>query len=331
MRLAGAAGLLAGILSGAAAQPPEIRGINLTLTAADPKLDYTPFLREIAETGANAVSFLIPYYQQDHESVEIYSKTGKTPSLELVGLLTTEARNHGLKVMYLPIALLEDDTSDEWRGTLEPADLDAWFQSWETTLTRLAKTGERSGASILSAGSEFASLEKHELRWRSLVTSLRTDFSGQIIYTANWDTLDFVEWWDAVDAAGLSAYYELAHPWEVNASVAELTVEAMRWRDWTLKLKAEAAPGIPIIFSEFGFPSIDGGAALPWDYTQPGPHDWEEQRRGLEGFIRAWDGEPQLRGAFYYTWVEFRGEPERGYSPRGKPAAELLEAWYRGR
>lgn len=326
--------LLAAVLllpaSDAFAQAPPLRGINLALTLSDPGFEYDPFLKEIRSTGANAVNLLMPWYVDDHRAVEIRRIPPFTPSDLRVRATIQAAHREGLHVMLLPIVLIADPETSEWRGSLAPADLDAWYASYGRRLLALAEIAESERVAVLSVGSELSSLETNTGHWRDLIEQVRQRYSGSLAYSANWDSVSGPEFWGDLDYFAISCYYELAGEDAPEAEAVELAQEAAAWKDWLLEAKEQLAPELPLILSEVGFPSIDGGAITPWDYTRPGPVDWEEQRRGYEAFLRAWDGEPELHGAFFYTWIEYNGTPQRGYSPRGKPAEELIRAWYGG-
>lgn len=312
----------------AAAGPPPMRGVVLTLTMEDAEFSYVPFVEEVRDLGATHLSLLIAWYQRDVQATAIHAKPGKTVPEQRLRETIRAARGRGLEVMLLPIVLLEEEGEDDWRGSLAPSDPDAWFDVYTTRLLALAELAKEEQVALLSVGSEFASLERDETRWRRLCKAVRGVFPGQLVYTANWDTPDRVAWWDAVDHMGISAYYELAVPGDATTT-GTLTQEWAAWRQWLLEKRDLHAPGKPILFSEVGYPSIEGGAALPWDYTREAPASPAEQRDAFEALIRTWESDPSLSGVFVYTWMDFGEAPERGYSPRGKPAEELLRAWFR--
>ena len=82
------------------------------------------------------------------------------------------------------------------------------------------------------------------------------------------------------------------------------------------------------IFTEVGYPSLDGGAVNPWDYTQVTAVDLEEQRRAFSAFIKSWNGVEQLGGVFFWDWYGKGGAKDRRYTPRGKPAADEIKRWF---
>jgi hypothetical protein len=81
------------------------------------------------------------------------------------------------------------------------------------------------------------------------------------------------------------------------------------------------------MITEVGWPSVDGGAVHPWDYTADGAVDVEEQRRAYRAFARAWGG-TALAGVFFWEWSGAGGAADRGYTPRDKPAECVLANWF---
>lgn len=310
------------------ASPPPLRGVVLQINQEDPDFDYTPFVEEVAALGASHISFLFPYYVKDAQSVEIFRRPGKTPSEATLREIINTARDAGLGVMLFPIVLLEENTGEDWRGSLRPENLHEWFESYTRMIVGAARLAEQEEVEILSIGSELSSLQGYDGFWARIAREVREVYTGEILYTSNWDTIDWSDWWGSVDYLGVSGYYELADEGETEATTGTLARNWGKWKSELLEIRKERAPDKPIIFSEIGYPSMDGGAVYPWDYTRDAPRDLEEQRRAFEAFIRTWDGEPALHGAFVYTWFEFSPDSDRGYTIRGKPAGELIRSWY---
>lgn len=123
---------------------------------------------------------------------------------------------------------------------------------------------------------------------------------------------------------GVTGYFELAKT--ADASAADL---AAAWQAPRAKLLAAArGRGLPLWLTEVGYPSRDGAAQRPWDYTRDAPIDLEEQRRAFAALAAAWSAD-DLDGLFVWEWGGSEGGPkDGGYTPRGKPAACVLEAWF---
>ncbi|MCB2156818.1 hypothetical protein KQI84_18220 [bacterium] len=310
------------------AQAPPMKGVALGLYASDPDYDYGYAIKEIADTGANTVSLLVVLMQENGTSSRMYARPGRTVPDATLRRTMAEAREAGLDVMLFPIVLLEDPGEDEWRGNMQPESITTWYDTYQRWMVHYARIAAEGDAAWFSIGSELSSLESDDGYWRETIAAVRQEFPGKLLYSCNWDHLTGPSWWDALDAIGLSSYYELAD--DLDASQEDLNESWIEWRDWILAWRLRTTPDKPLILTEVGYPSLDGGAVYPWNYTLESEVDLEEQRRAYEAFINAWDGRPELDGVFFYEWLDFKGGSQRGYSPRGKPAEVHLRTWYEG-
>jgi hypothetical protein len=302
------------------------RGIALGLYSQSPGYDYSGLLDEIADHNASRVSFFFNMYQEGKTSTAMDPLMSPAEQEAKVLRAVRQAHERGLEVMAFPLVLLSQPGKREWRGNIEPADVDLWFENYGAHLVRLARLMERHGGEAICIGSEFSSLEKYEGRWRELIAKVREVFTGEVIYSANWDHYEHVGFWDGVDAIGLSGYYELTR--SKDPSLEELTASWTRIRDRILEWRAGVEGAPPIVFTEIGYANLDGTNVYPWDYTMQGEPDPAEQALCYEAFMRAWDGRPELEGVYFYNWFGFDTLEDTGYSPRGKPAAQLIRLWY---
>ena len=85
----------------------------------------------------------------------------------------------------------------------------------------------------------------------------------------------------------------------------------------------------PLLLLEVGGFSQANANYEPWDYTRDEmPIDLELQKRLYDRFFRAWHGQPALGGFSIWEWVPEDGGPsDRGYTPKNKPAADVLRDW----
>lgn len=304
------------------------RGIALGLFSKDIRYDYDDLLGEIREHDANWVSLFFNLFQENGTSTSIAPPTSIPEQERIIVQSAREAHALGLRVMAFPVVLLAEAGPKQWRGNLEPEDVGAWFAEYEAHLIRLARLAEREKIEAFCVGSEFSSLEKYEDRWRAVIAHVREVYSGRLIYSANWDHYAKVDFWDAVDAVGLSGYYELTR--DKDATLDQLTDAWAFTRDKILAWHGANAPETPILFTEIGYANIDGTNLYPWDYTMAGDPDPAEQALCYEAFIRAWTGVDALQGVYFYNWFGLDTLEDTGYSPRGKPAAQVLRTWYSG-
>jgi hypothetical protein len=87
----------------------------------------------------------------------------------------------------------------------------------------------------------------------------------------------------------------------------------------------------PILFTEVGYPSVRGGSSEPWVEDNGRPVSLEEQAAAYEATFRAFAGKPWLRGMFWWKWPSSGrggGPRDASYTPLGKPATEVVRAWF---
>jgi hypothetical protein len=319
--------------AGLASAPPRQRGVALGLFAEDVSFDYGPLLQEIAALGATHVSLIVPLYQEHGGSTTLRLHTRLSPSLGATAEAVRAARRAGLEVMLFPIVRLAAPRApNEWRGTLAPDDVDAWFASYSELLGDLAALATMTGVGRLVVGSELSSLDGDVPRWTALVKRIRALFGGTLVYSANWDHYQQARLFDLVDEAGVVGYFNLREP----GGAGDVEALARRWRALATELGGWAAGRRqPFVFTEIGYRSRAGATATPWDEGPGGVPDLEEQRRGFEAFRRTWTSPaapasspsalpPGLRfaGAYVWNWYGYGGPGTTSYTPRGKPAAE---------
>lgn len=320
-----ATALVAALAVIGAPMPPPERGVGLGLFASTPTYDYGQLIEELAATGATHVCLVWVWWQQNVGATEIRRVDGWTATDAQVTGAITAARRLGLHVTAFPIVRLIDGGATDWRGKIAPTDESRWWRSYDSYILHSAALAKRAGAQRLSVGSELVSREGMRGRWLELIDRVRLSAPElELMYSANWDHYGPVSFWDAVDVVGLTGYFELTR--SLDPSRAEL-VQA--WLPIRRALGAWSAEiGRPLVISEIGYPSLDGASAWPWDETRKAPVDLEEQRIAYEAFVRAWDGVSFLRGAYWWNWFGWGGPKDTGYTPRGKPAARVIERWF---
>jgi len=294
--------------------PPPVHGVALGLYSEDAGFSYAPLLREIAQVGANHVELVINLYQTDGAASALYEHTRFTAPEPAITRAMADARALGLRTVLLPIVRLSAPRPGEWRGNLAPKDLRAWWKSYASHIVRYARLAQRGGAAALVIGSELGTLDGELGPWRLLARTVRRQFGGELLYSANWDHFRDARVWDAVDGIGMSFYFP------VDANFATLPGQ--------LEAFARAHGKKPIWLTEVGYLSQRGAGAWPWKEQAQEPVDLEEQRRCYQAFIRAWDGSPALGGLFFWNWYGWGGAGSPGYTPRGKPAAHEIARWF---
>jgi hypothetical protein len=207
--------------------------------------------------------------------------------------------------------------------------VDAFFRNYTEFILRFARLAEQHRVPLLSVGSELSSMDVHGGRWRKVIAAVRGVYGGALTYSANWDHYREVKFWDALDYAGVTGYFELADKQRAPAENPGLGQLIHSWREHYMRLmRWQHRVGKPLILTEVGYLSQRGTAARPWNEGADEALDLDIQRRCYEAFRRVWDDEPRLAGAYFWNWFGWGGPTSKEYTPRGKPAAREIAAWY---
>jgi predicted DNA-binding protein with PD1-like motif len=247
----------------------------------------------------------------------------------------TEARKQGFRILLKPDVWSRQfyDGSNRWRGSIRMADeatWQAWFAQYEAFILDEAKRAAAAGVELFSIGLEYVEATRgHDAKWRALIAKIRTVYSGQLTYAADYNhEIGHITFWDALDVIGVNGYFKLAD--QENPSLEVLTAGA---RPHLLRLEVLAGHyKKPVVFTEVGFPSVSTAAQAPWQWPQGTEKvDLELQARAFEVLLTGCGRAPWCGGMYWWKYYE---RPEKAshahdYDPAGKPAEAVLQRWYR--
>jgi hypothetical protein len=300
------------------------RGIAMQIQRVDWIDQYEKSIDEVADTGADTVLLVLDARQENGASSHIYLDMRMTPTPDQLGALIDHAKKRKLRVVLMPIVLLDNPRNTEWRGNIKPdGGWSSWFDSYRDMMTQFSWIAQGHGVDVLVVGSELVSTETEVDQWTKTIATIRENFHGNLTYSANWDHYTSLPFWDQLDLIGMNSYYKLGE----NKDVTEPEIES-RWRDIQKNIIGfSEKKGKPILFLEAGWCSLENSASEPWDYTQQDlPADNDLQKRLYDAFFNVWYGNPHLGGFMMWEWPPGPAE-EKGYSPKGKPAEAVLREW----
>ena len=295
---------------------------------ASAKSDET-LAEAIQPTGATWISLIVTCYQDTPRATQIDCDGDHTASDEDVLHAIRQAHGLGIRVMLKPHIDLADPS--RWRGEIgfghDEEAWRAWFAAYTDFITRYAALAETANADYFVVGTELVETSGRADDWRRAVEAVRSNYRGPITYAANHDGEELaVQWWDAVDAIGVDAYYPLTE--SNQPTVGELR-EA--WEPIVARLGALSRQwDRPIILTEIGYQSANGANRAPWGVPES-PVDLQEQADCYQAALEALAGKDWLRGMYWWAWDTnpAQGDPNDGtFSPHGKPAEEVLRRYY---
>ncbi len=319
----------------------KIRGITLA-PIEDTRLGQVGYgskrcamaMADISIIGANWIA-LTPFGRMDdldstdiQHDFEIPIEQNEKMLLEAAA----QAKAAGLRVALIPHIYV---MSGKWRGEIDPGideRFTAWFDSYERFIMRFAALAEEMGADLFSIGVEFGSstnIFSHE--WRRIILMVRSVYKGALTYSANWDEVEYVDFWDDLDLIGINAFWPLAEkPGDGFAEMHRKVFEV-----------AESLSGLslfwnrPVIFTEFGVKSASDAALAPWEWPEHCGelvYDEDYQAIAYQAVFEVMVQRPWFEGLFIWKYFsdpfDETQEAKTGFSPREKQAEKVLSAWY---
>ncbi len=289
-------------------------------------------MERLVPLGVEWVCLVSTWFQDRCESTKIYPLKEKTPSDESILFAIEKLHDLNLKVMLKPhLDVIE--SGGKWRGEIgcdNPADWQAWFSSYTDFILHYARMAEQKNVQMFCIGTELtnATISQPAL-WRDLIRKVREIYAGQITYAANWyEGYDYITFWDALDYAGVDAYFPLVGP-------AEPTKEQLVqiWKDWLEMLKVwQKQIDKPVIFTEIGYKSSAEANDEPWKHLPAGRVDLQLQADCYEALLETFYDEPWFYGIYWWYWgvnPNMGGKFHRGFTPQNKLAQEVIRQWYR--
>ncbi len=110
-------------------------------------------------------------------------------------------------------------------------------------------------------------------RWRTVIGTARSHFSGKLTYAANFDQFQQVGFWDALDWMGINAYFPLRSTWSTRGIDSSALPELEQsWEKVFGEIEnTQRAASVwrqPVLFTELGYTMRRGSTFRPW--TQDG-------------------------------------------------------------
>lgn len=313
-------------------QALEQKGMALGLFAKDENYSYLDDLKAMKEMGITHILLVFSWYQYDVKANELrpLEYDGKNDIYSIsdrkLREVIKQANALDLKSTLFPIIRLEVRNGNDWRGLIDPSDFNAWWSSYKNFILHYARIAQEEKVFAYSVGSELLSREKDTYQWKDLIQEVRKIYKGKLLYSANWDHYEHPEYWSDLDYVGVTMYHEISKT--KTPTLKQLMAEWKKIKRSFLTWKKKY-PQLPLVFTEIGYPSVNGGSMYPWNYFLEGRADPQEQALAYKAFIRTWQKSPELAGVYVWVWWGQGGLKDKSYTVRNKPAGKLLEKWYK--
>ncbi|MEZ4859083.1 MAG: glycoside hydrolase [Flavobacteriaceae bacterium] len=165
--------------------------------------------------------------------------------------------------------------------------------------------------------------------WKDLIKEIKTIYQGKLTYAANWDEYKRVPFWEDLDFIGVDAYFPISESKTPTMEEAKAS-----WKLWKEELKRVSEKvDHPILFTEYGYRSVDFAGREPWDSNHELPSlNFDAQNNLLESLYQEVWQEPWFAGGFVWKWFinheTAGGIKDNQFTPQNKPAETILKKYY---
>jgi hypothetical protein len=254
--------------------------------------------------GSNSISLSFPFYTYGITSDALYGSAQTTPSTGDVAIFLAQAAQSHIRVTLRPLlneTSLVAQNPIAWRGSIEPENVSAWFESYQRLLIPYAKVAAAGGAATFVIGTELDSLESSP-EWPGLITAVKAVYPGQLLYDQNFNEFANHDNDLPVPDVAVDAYPRFQLP--DSASVSEL---ASAWEGWLGTHRPAVLRNL--VLSEVGIAAVGGAYPDPGDWlgTTHSPIDQAIQANWYQAVCRAASAD-HLAGLYFWE-VSFDADP----------------------
>lgn len=288
----------------------------------------------LTDIGVNWIS-IIPYGFTPQGQTKVHYNNsqwqwwGEKPE----GVIETNrlAKVHGIKTMLKPQIYVPGD----WPGGIKFESEEKW-REWEDDYTKFimdfVTIAINQKIDMICIGTEFkvSTMERNDY-WVKLIENIRKIYAGKLTYAANWDEYQHIQFWGDLDYIGVDAYFPL-----VNEDTPSISALQAAWKDDKAKMKKISEQfDVPILFTEYGYLSVDGCAYNNWELEKNIDNlsiNELAQANAIDAVLSTFWMESFWAGGFLWKWFPnlkgHEGYLEKDYTPQGKKSLETLKEWF---
>ncbi len=299
-------------------------------------------INEIYALNSNWIS-LSPEAVLDRTTLQLDTELENTTwsnTLEGYREIINGAKAKGQKVLLKPHMVVDKQRNGvneklieevTWRGDVVPKSYWDWKifdESYRSYILEMATFAQAEEIEMFCLGTELKTfIEARPKFWKKLIAGVREVYTGQLIYSANWDNYKNIPFWDDLDYIGINGYFPI--------SKEEQPTTKQTQKNWsTIKFKLKnfcKKHGKKLIFTEFGYRNVPYAGLEPWTHNNSADVANLEsvQYNLLEAFFLSLWKEDWVEGGFLWNW-NYKPLPKGNtdFSIQNKPALNLVKQFY---
>lgn len=241
-----------------------------------------------------------------------------------------ELRNKGIKIMLKPQIWVSNGEFTGFIKMMKEEDWKTLETSYSSFILEYARIAQEGNFEILCIGTELENfVDARPAYWNQLIKDVKKVYKGKLTYAANWNEYEHTPFWDELDYIGIDAYF----PVDDKQSP---TLEASKkgWQKHKSELKSYSEKhNKPILFTEFGYRSIDFAGRAPWTVDRIDKQvNLEAQAILTQALFEEFWHENWFAGGFVWKWFhrheESGGADDNRFTPQNKPAENVIRKFY---
>ncbi|WP_445710083.1 glycoside hydrolase family 113 [Flavobacterium sp.] len=203
-------------------------------------------------------------------------------------------------------------------------------KNYEKFILLYAQIAEEQQIELLCIGTELNTfvINRPEY-WHQLIVKIKALYKGKLTYAENWDTFETVSFFKNIDYIGIDAYFPLSK--EKTPSISEIEQQWMQHKNKIENLAKELNK--KVLFTEFGYQSIDYTTKEPWDFSQKKTLNLKAQSNALQALFNTFWKEDWFAGGFLWKWFDdyenVGGLEDTDYTVQNKPAFQIIQNEYK--
>lgn len=233
----------------------------------------------------------------------------------------------GIKIMIKPQIWV---WNGEFTGYIKMETEEDWQKlegSYSRFILEYADLAQEIHADILCIGTELEQfvINRPEY-WNSLIIEIKKVYKGKLTYAANWDEFKRTPFWNALDYIGVDAYFPVS---DSKTPTVKECLEGWKIHKSVIK-KISDKHKKPILFTEYGYRSVDYAAKEPWRSDRSmNVVNLEAQNNTTKALFETFWDEEWFAGGFIWKWFieddKVGGENNSQFTPQNKPVEKIIK------
>ncbi len=322
--------ILCGILQCCQSQPDKINGVSFV--ASRDQIDSV-HIDPVVNLGANYAAIMPFGFIKELKHPEIVYNTER----QWFGETRVGAKQYIEQLKRANIKIMIKPQIWVWRGEFtgrikmdNEADWATLEASYSNFIMEYAQLAQETKAEIFCIGTELENFTQARPEyWHQLILEIKKVYSGKLTYAANWDEYKRTPFWQDLDYIGVDAYFPVS---EMKTPTVEDCEKGWQPHKILLKTISEDYKK-PILFTEYGYRSMDYTGQRPWESDHNiSTLNLEGQSHATQAMFNVFWKEDWFAGGFVWKWFHAHdksgGTKDNQFTPQNKPVESVIRSLY---